>query len=345
MLRLLLIILRGLLSAFRSRRHLLLENLALRQQLAAFLSRGRTPRLRPADRAFWVFLLRYWSRWRDALVFVKPETVVRWHRHGFRRYWSFISRHCRPGRPPAPPEVRELIRQMARDGWGAPRIHGELELLGFDLSERSVSRYLRRLHRRPQARHGWLTFLRNHRDAIAAMDLFVVFTAAFVPLYVFFVIDHGRRRILHLNVTAHPTAEWLIQQLREAFPYDTAPAFLLFDRDSIFSAAVVSTVTAMGTKVVRTAYRAPWQNPTAERWIGSCRRELLDHVIALGEDHLRRLLREYVRYHHDDRTHLGLAKETPAGRSVQPRPSPAANVAALPRLGGLHHRWEWREAA
>jgi len=340
-------LIRALVSAFRSRHQLVLENLALRQQLAAFKARGKTPRIRAADRAFWVLLRRLWARWADALVIVKPDTVVRWHRAGFRLCWRWISRRRRrDGRRPVTTEIRNLIRQMASEnGWGAPRVHGELRMLGFDVSERTVSRYLCGLRRRPEARQSWLTFLHNHREAIAAMDLFVVFTVSFRLLYVLFVIRHGRRQIMQFNVIEHPTATWVVQQLREAFPFDTAPRYLVFDRDSIFSAEVVAATKTMGIKPARTAYRSPWQNGTAERWVGCCRRELLDHVIVLGEAHLRRLLREYVAYHHEDRTHCGLGKQTPMRRAVQGKPSAAANVIALPRLGDLHHRYAWREAA
>jgi putative transposase len=347
MLRIIWIALATLVSAFRSRCDLVLEVLALRQQLAAFKSRGKQPRIRPADRAFWIVLRRFWSRWADALVIVKPDTVVRWHRTGLKVYWNWISRRGRrTGRPAVDAEIRDLIRKMAiENAWGASRIHGELKMLGFDLSERTVSRYLRGLRRRPKARQNWLTFLRNHREAIAAMDLFVVCTATFRLFYVLFVIRHGRRHIAHFNVTEHPTATWVIQQLREAFPYDTAPKYLIFDRDSAFSGAVAGAVKAVGAKPTRTAYRSPWQNGVAERWIGCARAELLDHVIVVDEAHLLRLLREYVRYHHDDRTHLGLAKETPMRRAVERRPSANAKVVALPRIGGLHHRYVWWEAA
>jgi putative transposase len=237
-------------------------------------------------------------------VLVKPDTVVRWHRAGFKIYWNWISqRGRRTGRPAVGAELRALIRKMATEnGWGAPRIHGELKMLGLDISERTVSRDLRGLRRRPEARPSWLTFLRNHREVIAAMDLFVVCTVTFRLLYVLFVIRHGRRQILHLNVAEHPPAAWVVQQIREAFPYDTAPKHFIFDRDSIFCAEVV-------------------------------------------ERHLLRLLREYVRYHHDDRTHLGLGKDTPARRAVEGRTSAGARVVALPRVGGLHHRYVWRAAA
>ena len=347
MLRIVLLVFGALVSALRSRRDLVLENLVLKQQLAAYKVRGRRPRIRVCDRVFWVLLRRLWTRWSDALVIVKPDTVVRWHRAGFRVFWSWISRRrgCQ-GRPAVDAEVRELIRRMAVDNnWGAPRIHGELRMLGFDVSERTVSRYLRVLHRRPEARQSWTTFLHNHPELIAAMDLFVVFTATFRLLYVFLVIQHGRRQIMHFGVTEHPTAAWVSQQLREAFPFESAPKYLIFDRDSTFGAEVVRAVKGMGIAPTRTSYSAPWQNGLLERWIGCARQEMLDHVIVKDECHLRRLLGEYVAYHHHDRTHCGLGKQTPMRRAQQPKPSPDAKVVALPRVGGLHHRYEWRDAA
>ena len=237
---------------------------------------------------------------------------------------------------------------MAQDGWGAPRIHAELTKLGFVISEMTVSRYMPRLPAEPDLVKRWITCLRNHKDDIAAMDLFTVPTVSLRLLYGCFVIEHGRRHILHFNATFHPTATWVLQQLREAFPYDTAPRYLFFDRDSIFSAALVefiNIIRAMGTKPIRISYRSPWQNGTAERWIGSCRRELLEHVVVLGERHLVRLVRSYINDYHEDRCHLGLNKDTPNTRAVTPRPSPTAKVIALPRVAGLHHRYEWREAA
>jgi hypothetical protein len=257
MLQIIWFVVRALVAGFRSRRDLVVENLALRQQLAAFKARGKRPRRQPADRAFWVMLRRFWGRWADALVIVKPDTVVRWHRAGFKRYGNWISRRGRrTGRPPVAAEVLAAIRRLAAEnGWGAPRIHGELQMLGLDISARTVSRYVRGLRRRPEARPSWLTFLRNHREVIAAMDLFVVATATFRLLYVFFAIRHGRRQVVHFNVTEHPTAAWVVQQLREAFPYDSAPKYLVFDRDSIFSAEVVGAVKAAGAEPTRTTYR------------------------------------------------------------------------------------------
>jgi transposase InsO family protein len=225
--------------------------------------------------------------------------------------------------------------------WGAPpRIHGELLKLGFDLSEPTVSRWARRAPRPPDPARRWLTFLRNHREAIAAMDFFTVPTLTFGILYCFFVIGHGRRRILHHNVTRNPNALWVALQLRETWEYSQEPQrVLIFDRDSKFSADVVSTVKAIGSQPVRTAFRSPWQNGIAERSVGSVRRDLLDHVIVLNRKHLRRLLNDYVRYYHEDRTHLGLGKDTPGGRVPASVPSSGHKVISLPRLGGLHHRY------
>ena len=229
--------------------------------------------------------------------------------------------------------------------WRAPRIHGELLRLGFIVSERSVSRYLRTLLRRPERRQSWMTFLRNHREVIAPMDFFTVPTATFRIFYVLFVIRHRRREILHWNLTAHPTASWVMQQLREAFPFHTAAKYLLFDRDSIFSADLVAVVRSMGLKPTRISYRSPWQNGVAERFVGTLRRELLDHTIVLNDRHLRRLLFAFVAYYQEDRTHLGLCKDTPLGRPKEPRPEGPTAVVAHPRVGGLHHRYSWRAAA
>ena len=240
-------------------------------------------------------------------------------------------------------EIRALIFQMVAENptWGAPRIHGELLKLGLDLSEPTVSRWMRRAPRPLDPGKRWLTFLRNHREAIAAMDFFTVPTLTFGILYGFFVIGHDRRRILHHNVTRNPNALWVGLQLHEAWEGgEQSERFLIFDRDAKFSVDVVSTLTAMGGQAIRTAFRSPWQNGIAERWVGSVRREyLLDHVIALNRRHLRRLLNEYVRYYHEDRTHLGLGKDTPSGRVVASPPSSGHEVISLPRLGGPHHRY------
>ena len=330
----------AILQLLRSRRSLLLENLALRRQLAALKRKHPRPRLAIFDKIFWVLARRFWSDWKQALIVVSPETVVHWHRLGFALYWRAISRARRVvGRKRISKEVRELIFRMVAENptWGAPRIHGELLMLGFDISERTISRWMKRAPRDPEPAKRWLVFLRNHREAIAAMDFFTVPTITFGLLYCFFVVSHDRRRILHFNVTKHPTSLWVVQQLREAFPFDSAPRFLIFDRDGKYGIEVPAAARSLGIRPVRTSFESPWQNGVAERWVESCRRDLLDHVIPVSEQHLKRLLSDYIRYYHEDRTHLGLAKQTPSQRI------PATNrgqVTGLPRLGGLHHRYE-----
>ena len=238
-------------------------------------------------------------------------------------------------------EIRTLISRMAAENptWGAPRIHGELLKLGFRISEPTVSRWLRRVRGTTDPCQRWLTLLRNHRDAIAAMDLFTVPTLTFGVLYCFFVIGQARRKILRFNVTRNPKAFWIVQQMREAWPYTAAHRFLRFDRDSKFGNDVVSFAREMGSRPVRTAFPSPWQNGVAERWVGSCRRDWLDHGIVLNERHWKRLMAEYVRYYQHDRTHLGLAKDTPVSRPIAPRLPSGRNIRSFPRLGGLHHRY------
>ena len=256
-------------SAVRSREELLLENLALRQQLLALHAKRPRSRLGPVDRLFWVVLRKVWSGWKRSLILGTPATVVRWHRTGFRLYWSWISRARKAvGRKPISREVRDLIFRMVAENptWGAPRIHGELLKLGFEISERTVSRWVKRASKNPDPAQMWLAFLRNHRQVIAAMDFFTVPTLTFGVLYCFFVIGHDRRRILHCNVTPQPNALWIVQQLREAWGFDQPHRFLIFDRDAKFSADVVWTVQQNGTEPVRTAFRSPWQNGIAERW-------------------------------------------------------------------------------
>ena len=342
MLRLPTLLFRVFVCSFRARRDLLLENLALRQQLCVLARRRPQPRFSNGDRLLWVMLRLLWSGWRKAVILVQPETVVRWHRAGFKLYWKRISRSgVQVGRRSTSRELRELIIRMVAENptWGAPRIHGELKMLGFDLSERTVLRWMRKAPRNPEPAARWAAFLSNHRDAIAAMDFFTVPTLTFGVLYCFFVISHERRRILHFNATRHPTGAWVSQQLREAFPYDCAAKYLILDRASNFDSDVMDTIKSFGLQPKRTSFRSPWQNGVAERFVGSCRRDLLDHVMVLDEYHLRRLMNDYVRYYHEDQTHLGLAKETPANRRPEKSPATTCNVVSLPRLGGLHHRY------
>jgi transposase InsO family protein len=329
-----------LIRLFRCRQTLLIENLSLRQQLAVFKRRHSRPRLAVVDKLFWVFLRRFWPSWKKTLIVVSPDAVVRWHRAGFRLYWRLISSFRKPlGRRPVTREIRELIFRMVAENpaWRAPRIHKELSMLGFAVSERSISRWMKRVPRTPDSGQRWLTFLRNHREAIAAMDFFSVPTVTFNVLYVFFVIGHDRRHILHFNVTRHPTSVWIVQQLREAFPYEPMVRFLLLDHDSKYGTEVPAVIRSMDIAPIRTMVGCPWQNGVAGRWVGSCRRELLDHVIALNESHLKRLLGSYINYYHQDRPHCGLEKQTPEGRT---RCSGQGRVTAWPRVGGLHHRYE-----
>jgi len=239
----------------------MVENLALRQQLAVFKRKRSRPALGPADRVFWVVLRQIWPGWVNALILVQPDTVVDWQRQGFKLFWRWVSRAKKAGRPRIAREVQELIRRMAREnGWGAPRIHGELLKLGLEVDERTVSRYLPRGRTSPDKLQRWLVFLRNHRDALVGMDFFAVPTVTFRILWVFVVLHHERRRILHFAVTDHPEAPWVIQQLREAFPNPTTGRYLILDRDSKFSSEVVELLEASGIKAMRTAIRSPWQN-------------------------------------------------------------------------------------
>jgi putative transposase len=338
------ILLRCCAAFFRGRNQQAVVELALRQQLATYAQTGSKPRLTPVDRAFWVALFRFWPRWKDTLVIVKPDTVIRWHRKGFLLYWRAISKRG-PGRSPIPGELKALIRRLAdENGWRARKIHAELEKLEFAISLASVSRCLPKRTPDPGKQQRWMTFLRNHKDAIAAMDFFVVPTVRFRLLYVGFVIDHGRRRIIHSNVTTNPTAQWVVQQLREAFPDDSAPRYLIMDNDSNFSDEVTEAIMSFGIEPKRTAFQSPWQNGVAERWAGSCKRELIDHVIVFSEDHLRRLLREYISYYNAERVHT-VIRDAPEGRAIGARLSSDARVIGLPRVGGLHHRYVWKTAA
>ena len=320
-----------------SRKGLLLENLALRQQLAVTMRSTKRVRLRKRDRLFWVLLKSCWNDWRSCLAIVQPETVCRWHRLGFRLFWRWKSTWGKRGRPQVSKELRALIRRMSRENptWGAPRIRAELVLLGYDLAESTVAKYMAR-PRKPLS-PTWKTFLNNHTKEIAACDFFVVPTATFRLLYCFVILSHDRRRVLHFNVTVNPTALWTAQQVSEAFPFDSAPKYLLRDNDSIYGEVFQQRVKSLGIEEVRTAYRSPWQNAYVERVIGSIRRECLDHVIIMNERHLKRLLTEYFEYYNGHRAHQGLDGDVPLGRGREP--PELGEVVSIPFLGGLHHRY------
>lgn len=308
--------------------------------------KNKRPKIRVRDRIFWVFLSRFWKDWKSVLIVVKPETVIRWHRKGFKLFWAYKSRKKGAGRPSLDPEITAHIKNMARANplWGAPRIHGELLKLGIELHERTVSKIIKRCRPRNPPSQTWKTFLKNHMFNTFAADFFVVPTARFQVLYVLVIIWHESRQVVHFNVTRQPTAKWTAQQIVEACPWDTLPKYLLRDRDGIYGQYFQSRVQDMGINEVKTAPQSPWQNPYVERLVGSIRRDCINTMIILNEDHLRHVLTKYLAYYHQDRTHLGLAKETPAGRSVLEKPD-HAKLVAFPRLGGLHHRYEWQEAA
>jgi len=329
----------ALFAALRPRAILFAENLVLRQQLAILRRATPRPRLRPIDRAFWVIVSRLWSRWAECLAIVQPGTVIAWHRRGFARWWAWKSRPV--GRPPLAPELVSLIEQMARENplWSRRRIASELAKLGHAVDKDTVAKYLPkpapRPHRPPS--QSWKSFVRNHLVGTIAIDFLTVPTVTFNILYVFFVLSLERRRVLHVNVTAHPYAAWAAQQIVEAIGAEIAPARLIRDRDAIFGNEFDARVDNLGVRQIRISPRSPWQNGYAERWVGTLRRELLDHVIVVGERHLLRLVRQHVAYYNEDRPHISLDRDAPVARAVQP-PS-AGRVVALPRVGGLHHRY------
>jgi putative transposase len=338
----LLVVLRSIRLICCGHRAIALENLALRQQVAALKRTGKRPTLRTRDRLFWILLAKAWREWRTAVLVVQPETVVRWHRQWLRRQWTRRSTRTRPGRPRTGTTPRTLVSTMAAANplWGAPRIHGELGKLGIAVSERTVSRLLRRSRRPPS--QTWRTFLTNLVATLVSMDFFTVPTLTGRVLFVFVLLSHQRRRIIHVNITEHPTAAWTAQQMIEAFPDGTAPRWVLRDRDAIYGDAFQRRIASMGIGEVISSPSSPWQNPYAERLIGSIRRECLDHVIVLSERHLRRILTRYTAYYHGARTHLALEKDAPTPRRIQTPTE--GRVVAFPEVGGLHHRYERRAA-
>ncbi len=333
-------------TLFVDRENLVLENLALRQQVAVLKREKPRPTLEELDRTFWAVLKESWTGWVDSLIIVTPETVVRWHQERFKKHWRKISQ-VRPGRPRVPIDTRNLIRRIALENpsWGTPKIQAELRKLGYKVSESTVKRYRPRRQPDPSRAEQWQTFLRNHMPEIAAMDFCTIPTASFRVLYCFFIIHHNRRRILHCNVTEHPTTQWVIQQLREAFGGLPDARFMIHDRDKNFRAGVPGWFQATGILPIQIGFRSPWQNGIAERWVKSLKTELLDHVVVMNEAHARRLIGDYVDYYNEDRCHTTLEGDCPEHRPIQPRPPGEAEVVALPRVGGLHRRYEWRDAA
>jgi transposase InsO family protein len=322
-------------SPFKSKLRLEAENAVLRHQLIVLRRRlhGRV-RLTNHDRWFFILLYRRFPSILQVLTIIRPATLVRWHRLGFRCYWRWKSRP-RGGRPQIEMDLRGLIRRMSIENplWGAPRIHGELLKLGFEVAQSSVAKYM--VKRRGPPSQGWRTFLRNHAPDVAAMDLFVVPTIGFDLLYIVIIMRLDRRDLVWINVRAHPTAEWVARQITEAFPWDGAPRYMIRDRDRIYGTVVTRRLRTMGIRDKPTAPASPWQNGFAERLIGSIRRECLDHVIVLGEAHLRRILKNYADYYNSVRTHRSLNKDAPISRPVQR----IGSIKSHAILGGLHHRY------
>ncbi len=334
MAELLLLVLHTFVAAIRSRRDLTLENLVLRHQLQVALRTNPHPRLKAPDRVLWVWLRRLWSEgWRQHLSLVQPETVLRWHRKGWRLYWTWKSR-TRLGCPHLRSEVRELIARISHENprWGTERIRGELLKLGIVVSNRSIRRYRWRKPR-PVGSQGWRTFLSNQLRGIWAADLFVVQTLSFRTLYVFFFIRHQRRELLHFNVTASPTAAWVWQQLLEATPWSRQPRFLIYDRDAVYGGEFDRQLASLGIAGVRTPPRAPNANAVGERIVRTIRTECLDHLMVFDERHLRAVLAEFADYYNRDRPHRSLRLESPLPSSVQAH----GRVVSRPILGGLHH--------
>lgn len=334
----------------RNKKEVAFENLILRQQLGMYLVKKQKPDISDIDRSMLVAIMRVFSKWRNSLIAVKPETLISWQRKRFRTYWRKISKRNCQGRRRISREIIDLIKLMSvENGWGASRIYSELLKLGFtedNLSQSTVARYLKKLRlNNPDGRKAqlWKTFLHNHKNEILAMDFFTVPTVTFKIQYVFFIIHHGTRKIIHANVTEHPSTQWVIQQLREVFDFEHGFKYLIHDRDSIFS-GMKTVLPGFGVQSLRTSFKSPWQNGIAERFVLTAKTELIYNVIIFNQRHLQRLMKEYVDYYNNDRCHLAIGRDSPNGRKIQKKPD-KGKVESIPKLGGLVHRYEWKKAA
>jgi transposase InsO family protein len=331
-------ILRGF---FADRQALIAENILLRQQLIILKRSSKKPTLKKRERLLFMLIAKTCQHWKDALLIVKPDTIIKWHRKGFRLYWTWKSSQ-RIGRKAIPVEIKDLIQKMSNENltWGAPRIRAELKLLGHTIALSTVAKYMRRKEKPPS--QTWRTFLKNHANQIVGIDFFTVITINFKMLHCFVALCHGNRKILHFNVTEHPGQKWVNLQVKQAFPYDTAPKYLVHDRARVFGDRFKAFLETLGITDIKNGFQAPKQNAYVERVIGTFRRECLDHIIILNEKHLRKVLREFIGYYNDSRTHQSLNDNSPNPREIEPPEK--GEVHSIPFLGGLHHRY-YRQAA
>ncbi|MBC8403423.1 MAG: transposase [Candidatus Marinimicrobia bacterium] len=301
------------------------------------MRKRKKPSMTNKDRIFFILLSRLYSGWEKASLIFSPETLIRWYKQGFKLYWRWKSGKS-PGRPPIDKELRDLICKIVEDNelWGAPRIHGELLKLGFEVSESTVSTYMPKKNK--QSNQNWKTFLRNHLRETVSVDFFTVPTLTYSLLYVFVILSHDRRKIIHYNITKNPTDAWTAQQLIEAFAWIPSPRFLIRDGDKKFGSKFLLRLDHLNIDGKKTSYRSTWQNGYVERVIGSIKRECLDHVIILNENHLDNIMKSYIEYYHNSRTHLGLNKDSPNHRKVFPKED--GMIYSIPQVGGLHHRYE-----
>ncbi len=336
-------IIKFIFSFFQSQLSMKMEIAALRHQLLVYQREKIKPEIKATDRILWSWISKIWSGWKNALFFVKPAIIIAWRRKNFKEHWVKLCRNGKPGRPLVHPEIVCLISDMSKANpfWGSPRIRDELNKIGIDLAKSTIEKYMVK-HRKPSS-PTWRTFLDNHVGDLVSIDFFVVPTIRNTVLFVFLVLAYDRRRVIHFNVTQYPTAVWTAQQIVVAFPWDTAPRYLLRDKDSIYGHAFQNRVKNMGMKEVKIAPRSPWQSPYVERLIGSIRHECLDYVIVLNERHLKRVLTSYFDYYHRYRTHLSLDSDCPESRPVQGKEM--GKVIAFPEVGGFHHHYERRKTA